>query len=713
MSPLLRCPQGHQWEASVDGQAVTNCPVCGAAVALPLASEAPTQAAPPAPVAAMTVPGYEVLGELGRGGMGVVYQARQTKLDRMVALKVLPAEAGQDSAFAERFTREARALAKLNHPHILTIYDFGQAEGHSYFVMEYVDGVNLRQRLRAGPLPLLEVFRIVGQVCDALQYAHDEGIVHRDVKPENILLDTKGRVKIADFGIAKLLARQTGNYTLTGPMQVIGTLNYMAPEQLDNPLALDHRADIYSLGVMFYEMLTGELPRGRFIPPSQKVPVDARLDEILLRALEVDPNRRYQQISALKADVESLAPSAGNPSPRGADRSKASAPGGNASGLTTAPLDHPQPVQWEAIRRRLKKPAICLVFAAMLNVLPAIGPWMLVANMGLPQGREMIPVWLALLGPSLAAFVASMVVCCGALGILQAKSYKLVQISSILLMLPYSFGYFFADSLEHWIPMAFLVWVIALITGGWSLWVLRQPEMRAAFQAAKAVGVSRGTKANRFLQFLTDPTTWVMICCLIGLGFCLVPAEPWAEVKVLQSPPPGMGNETYQILTEVYGYQCVVGQLAAGIFLVLFLLLLAIGFVEPVLWWQPLVIFLSGTAIALVMAYAIQSDRSPDTDFTEQPNTYMGSTPGTITIYILKKPISVQYYWLPRAFEVPGRRIESKILRHNEAPSGIAQLRATLNLGPFVVGGLGLVLLALGALQSRGVILRLRRPITS
>jgi serine/threonine-protein kinase len=247
-----------------------------------------------------------MVGELGRGGMGVVYKARQSHLDRLVAIKLLPAEAGRDSTFSERFTREARALAKLSHPNILTVFDFGQADGQPYFIMEYVDGTNLRQRLRAGRLASEEVLRIIGQVCDALQYAHDEGIVHRDIKPENILLDKKGRVKIADFGIAKLLVRRTAEYTLTGPMQIIGTLNYMAPEQLEDPLNLDHRADIYSLGVMFYEMLTGTLPLGRFLPPSQKAAIDPRLDEIVLKALESDPQRRFQRIEQTKQALQSL-----------------------------------------------------------------------------------------------------------------------------------------------------------------------------------------------------------------------------------------------------------------------------------------------------------------------------------------------------------------------------------------------------------------------
>src|SRR5262249_9092684 len=129
-----------------------------------------------------TIPGYEILDELGRGGMGVVLKARQTKLDRMVALKVLPRAANDDPAFAERFSREGRALARLSHPHIVTVHDFGQVEGQSYLVMEFIAGMNLRQRLREGRVPLEDVLSLMKQLCEALQYAHDEGIVHRDIK---------------------------------------------------------------------------------------------------------------------------------------------------------------------------------------------------------------------------------------------------------------------------------------------------------------------------------------------------------------------------------------------------------------------------------------------------------------------------------------------------------------------------------------------------
>jgi predicted Ser/Thr protein kinase len=268
-------------------------------------------AAPTVEELAPLFPQLEVLELIGQGGMGAVYKARQPSLDRLVALKVLPREAGQDPAFAERFNREARALARLAHPNIVAVHDVGKAGDFFFFVMEFVDGANLRQVLRAGQLTPEQALRIVPQVCDALQYAHEEGVVHRDIKPENILLDRKGRVKIADFGLAKLLGRDTGNFTLTGSRQVMGTLYYMAPEQVERPLEVDHRADIYSLGVVFYEMLTGQLPVGRFPMPSEKAGTDAFLDEVVLHALEREPERRYQHASDVKTDVEGV----GRPAP--------------------------------------------------------------------------------------------------------------------------------------------------------------------------------------------------------------------------------------------------------------------------------------------------------------------------------------------------------------------------------------------------------------
>ncbi|MCZ7639074.1 MAG: serine/threonine protein kinase [Verrucomicrobia bacterium] len=291
---------------------------------LPLRDRPPP---PPREALAAALPQFEILELIGQGGMGCVFKARQPQLRRLVALKILPAALGQDLKFAARFTREAQALAALNHPHIVTIHDFGQAGGFFYLVMELVDGVSLRQLLREGRLPPETALAIVPKICEALQFAHERGVVHRDIKPENILLDKQGRVKIADFGIAKMVGvagpaasagvgamvpeaapSGSGAEGLTQE-QVLGTPPYMAPEQVEHPQRVDHRADIYSLGVVFYEMLTGEPPRGTFPPPSKKVQVDVRLDEVVLRALEKDPERRYQQAGEVKTDVETIASS--------------------------------------------------------------------------------------------------------------------------------------------------------------------------------------------------------------------------------------------------------------------------------------------------------------------------------------------------------------------------------------------------------------------
>lgn len=262
-------------------------------------------------------PQLEIISFVGQGGMGAVYKARQKQLDRIVALKILPPGIGEDPQFAQRFAREAKALAKLDHPGIVTIHDFGQADGLFFFVMEFVDGVNLRQLLQSRRISPREALAIVPQICDALQYAHDKGIVHRDIKPENILLDRRGRVKVADFGLAKLVGcgnelasesrEATPSAALTEAGKIIGTPNYIAPEQMAHPGEVDHRTDIYSLGVVFYEMLTGELPLGKFVAPSQKVLIDVRLDEVVLKALENEPDRRYQRASDVKAEVDTLA----------------------------------------------------------------------------------------------------------------------------------------------------------------------------------------------------------------------------------------------------------------------------------------------------------------------------------------------------------------------------------------------------------------------
>lgn len=251
-------------------------------------------------------PDLEIEALIGAGGMGVVYRARHRRLDRLVALKILPEALARDPEFAERFGREARMLARLDHPHIVRVHDFGVADGLFFLILEYVDGANLRQVMGAGALSPPEALAIVPQICEALQYAHDQGVVHRDIKPENVLLDRRGQVKIADFGLAKLIGRPGVDTSVTATGQVMGTWQYMAPEQYRTPGDVDHRADIFSLGVVFYEMLTGELPVGVFKSPSQSQSLDARIDAIVLRALERERARRYQHASELRTDVSQL-----------------------------------------------------------------------------------------------------------------------------------------------------------------------------------------------------------------------------------------------------------------------------------------------------------------------------------------------------------------------------------------------------------------------
>ncbi|MES2477223.1 MAG: serine/threonine-protein kinase [Verrucomicrobiota bacterium] len=277
------------------------CPAC----LLRDAEEPPItgRAAPSLEEIAAAFPQLEIIRLIGQGGMGFVYEARQPNLDRTVALKILSPELGRDPAFAERFAREARVLGKLSHPNIVTVFEHGETGGFFQLTMEYVDGVNLRQAMRAGRFTPEQALAVVPEICDALQAAHAQGIWHRDIKPENILLDRDGRVKIADFGIARIVGDPLRDFTLTRTGGVLGSVAYMAPEQHESPHDVDHRADIYSLGVVIYEMLTGELPLGRFPSPSQRATVDARIDSIVLRTLEKERELRQQSATEVKTDV--------------------------------------------------------------------------------------------------------------------------------------------------------------------------------------------------------------------------------------------------------------------------------------------------------------------------------------------------------------------------------------------------------------------------
>jgi predicted Ser/Thr protein kinase len=449
---------------------------------------------PPAPAEiAALFPQLEILECLGRGGMGVVYKARQPRLNRLVALKILAREKEQDVQFAERFTREAQALARLNHPNIVTVYDFGtvgqasslppsekaQAKSETgatpvlhYLLMEFVDGLNLRQLLQTGTMHPKQALTIVPKICEALQYAHEQGIVHRDIKPENILLDKSGRVKIADFGIAKMMGdgrdallrvqadQQVGPTHLTEAGHVIGTPHYMAPEQIEKPLSVDHRADIYSLGVVFYEMLTGELPLGKFQPPSAKVQIDVRLDEVVLHALEKEPARRYQQVSQVKTAVETIVTTPSGVSP--------------AEQITAA--------QIEAVRNRLKIPARGLIAAGGLQALAALGLLVFAIPAITSEGGDPMGYAAIGFGATLLLVVAGIVLR-GATSLRKLQYYRFSVGASVVAAVT---G-----------PGALL----GLPFGVWACVELFRPEVRAAFAANRAPTGSSATPDSRKMDF--------------------------------------------------------------------------------------------------------------------------------------------------------------------------------------------------------------------
>ena len=412
----------------------------------------PREPAPPLDEIRRQFPQLEVLECLGHGGMGVVYKARQPRLNRFVALKILVREKEKDPRFAERFTREAQALARLNHPNIVTVYDFGETNGLYYLLMEFVDGMNLRQLLQSRKLAPEEALVIVPSICEALQYAHQLGIVHRDIKPENILLDKQGRVKIADYGIAKLLDADGRVQSLTGEQGVVGTPHYMAPEQVEKPSVVDHRADIFSLGVVFYEMLTGELPLGKFAPPSRVVKMDVRLDEVVLHALEKEPALRYQQASQVRTDVETIArteagsakfePGRSQPTPGVAAASAVESAWrqvrGPGTGLVVTAI-----LNWVAI------PLIILVTLAMVSR----GPWSMF-------GTRAPLLLLVLLS---AALVLSSIMLVAGLMMKRLAGYGLAIAGAILAILVTPGN------------------LIGLPIGIWALVVLSRREVREAF----------------------------------------------------------------------------------------------------------------------------------------------------------------------------------------------------------------------------------------
>ncbi|MBI1739247.1 MAG: protein kinase, partial [Acidobacteria bacterium] len=271
-----------------------------------------------------TLSHYKILEQIGAGGMGVVYRARDERLERDVALKVLPADALPDEDARKRFRKEALALSSLNHPNIATVFDFDHQEGVDFLAMEFIAGESLAEKLQRGPLSEKEIASLGGQIASALDEAHEHGVVHRDLKPGNVMVTPKGQAKVLDFGLAKLL-RSGGDADLTRSVTetkaVAGTLPYMAPEQLSGE-PLDARTDIHALGAVLYEMATGQRPfREQSVPRLtdailHQPPVSARvvnarvspeLDRIILKCLEKDPENRYQSAKEVAVDLRRLA----------------------------------------------------------------------------------------------------------------------------------------------------------------------------------------------------------------------------------------------------------------------------------------------------------------------------------------------------------------------------------------------------------------------
>lgn len=249
-------------------------------------------------------PGYTGFRFIDRGGMGAVYSAMQTSLERRVAVKILPPDLGNDTLFVDGFHREARLLARLQHPHIVAVYDFGRNEaGYLFIVMEYVDGTSLFEIMKHGQLPLQRTLQIIAQVCEALQFAHDHGVIHRDIKPTNILIDGRDSVRVADFGLAKLMQAESTTTAQTRSALIMGTPVYAAPEQRRLSAEVDHRADVFSVGVTLYEMITGHFPVGVFEPPSKKAGSPPALDKIVTRALRENPADRYKNATEMRQAV--------------------------------------------------------------------------------------------------------------------------------------------------------------------------------------------------------------------------------------------------------------------------------------------------------------------------------------------------------------------------------------------------------------------------
>ncbi len=294
---------------------------------------------------------YRIISQVGQGGMATVYKAYQASMDRNVAIKVLPRQLAESPEFAARFQQEARIIARLEHPHILPVFDFGESDGVTYFVMRYLEAGTLKTKMEAGPLSLNEIDRLFTQLAEALNYAHGHGIIHRDLKPANALIDESGNLFLTDFGIAKLL--ESASPRLTQTDAIMGTPAYISPEQA-RAETVNQRSDIYSLGIILYEMVTGSVPfvadtplavilkhiSDPLPPPSiVKKDIPQPIERVILKALAKDPDDRYataaEFLSAWKRALEET--ETARPSP-----DRISTPASRAGTATSVPQAAPQ-----------------------------------------------------------------------------------------------------------------------------------------------------------------------------------------------------------------------------------------------------------------------------------------------------------------------------------------------------------------------------------
>ncbi len=301
-------------------------------------------------------PGYEIESLIATGGMGAVYLAVQRSLERNVAIKILPLELSKDAAFRSGFEAEAKAMGRLNHPNLIGVFDFGDVGGMLFIIMEFVPGKSLYHSADGMAIDQLEVARLVTGICSGLAHAHEHQILHRDIKPSNILLDMSAEPKIGDFGLAR-----PADWTIEEGEEIFGTPHYTAPEVVDAPHSVDHRADIFSVGVVLHELLTGKLPAIDPRPASAIVRCDSRFDAIVKRATQPLAFARYSSAREMAAEIQTIATSlASNKVPR---------PG---SPVAAHRLVRPAPASTARFRQRPKKsagaPLLLLLLALVAGV---------------------------------------------------------------------------------------------------------------------------------------------------------------------------------------------------------------------------------------------------------------------------------------------------------------------------------------------------------